>query len=331
MDAFPVARLRLLLTAGAWSPADGPDRLRSVLLDETLGRFVREINVLAAAVRERIPDALAARPPGPSPTAVLNGLVRRLEDHGIAPDLAAWAVSAWAEALDRPAEQPLAAPTGLTLPTAGGSLVEQIRLAEQRAAAARTAELRRRVQELAAAGDVAGALQVAEEIVALCPGDADAAAARDHLRARLPREAARPPRPWLINLLHQRFAGLPNTSVAPDVGAARRRAAVRTYADRLQPGEEILLVYSAAVFGGVGKGFVITETGLGWKDGWFHNPTRRPWAMLDPAAIRWDAGFGTSGLWFTPREKVFVFAADAARIGPAVRDTVADVRATLGL
>ncbi|HWS55297.1 MAG TPA: hypothetical protein VN228_14265, partial [Pyrinomonadaceae bacterium] len=99
MSDVPRQTLRALIAR------HGPDlcgdaRRCEALLRDLCGGHRREINLLVAAQRERVPlDLLAARRSMPR-DLLLARLARRLEDHlALTPDAARWAVESWALAL----------------------------------------------------------------------------------------------------------------------------------------------------------------------------------------------------------------------------------------
>lgn len=101
-------RQKLCEIVARYGAAVGEDpRLLEGLLKDLCGEHRREISVLVAAVRERVPTELSASSDSVPMEALVARLTTRLQDNqGIGDELAVWAVRAWAAALGRLAPMP---------------------------------------------------------------------------------------------------------------------------------------------------------------------------------------------------------------------------------
>jgi hypothetical protein len=87
----------------------GDARRCEALLRDLCGEQRRELNVLVAALKERIPtDLLSASDGIPKELLLARFTVRLHEDQGVIEELAKWAVESWALALGRIGEADLA-------------------------------------------------------------------------------------------------------------------------------------------------------------------------------------------------------------------------------
>ncbi|MCW5849677.1 MAG: right-handed parallel beta-helix repeat-containing protein [Anaerolineae bacterium] len=92
-------KLGEILTHYGRSVLDDPRRCEALLRD-LLPDHRREVHLLVAALRERVPADLLASNNGVPQSLLLAQLAQRLHDHlGIAPAFAGWAVETWAVAL----------------------------------------------------------------------------------------------------------------------------------------------------------------------------------------------------------------------------------------
>ena len=97
------ARLRLCeIIAKYGASLAGDARRCEALLRDLCGEQRRELNVLVAALKERIPtDLLSASDGIPKELLLARFTVRLHEDRGVIEELARWAVESWALALGR--------------------------------------------------------------------------------------------------------------------------------------------------------------------------------------------------------------------------------------
>ena len=120
MNDSPRQKLRELILYYGRSLCEDPRRCEALLKDHC-GQHKREIAVLMAALRDRIPRDLLHDSAGTPPSLLQARLVRRLYDNlGIAEAFAAWAVESWMLALGLPVE--LSAAPGPGPRRAGGPL-----------------------------------------------------------------------------------------------------------------------------------------------------------------------------------------------------------------
>jgi len=99
MDNFPRQKLSEIISQYSCKLIYDPRRLEALLRDHC-SAYKREVNVLAAALKERVPFELLKANDSFPQGVILARLVKRLmEDLGLSEDVAIWAVETWALAL----------------------------------------------------------------------------------------------------------------------------------------------------------------------------------------------------------------------------------------
>jgi hypothetical protein len=99
MSPEPRERLRDIVARFGTSIADDPRRCEGVLRD-LCGDHRREINLLVAALKERVPCELLTTSVAVPREVLMARLTRRMQDnHGTSQEFAYWAVESWALAL----------------------------------------------------------------------------------------------------------------------------------------------------------------------------------------------------------------------------------------
>ena len=100
LNEHPRKLLQTIIVQYGRSICDNPKRCESILR-EHCSDYKRELNLLIAALKEKIPQELLKAPVYASPDLTLRLLSQRLNDNlGIAEDFALWAVESWALALN---------------------------------------------------------------------------------------------------------------------------------------------------------------------------------------------------------------------------------------
>ena len=105
MNNEPAEKLRELITEYGTTLIDDPRRCEALLKDYC-GRYKREIHLLISAIREGVPAELLTASKDIPYCLQASRLTQRLcDDLGLMPEFAAWAVTAWTQALGVASEE----------------------------------------------------------------------------------------------------------------------------------------------------------------------------------------------------------------------------------
>jgi len=140
----------------------------------------------------------------------------------------------------------------------------------------------------------------------------------------LPEQHTHSNRTAMMEILHKNFGGMTNRFYfAPNI-PTRKLSNTRTqYAFFLRPGDEILLLYDATVFGGAREGFVITDSGIGYKS----NAEGEEAGFKTFEEIKSeDIHLDGSSLSLSPIDHWYVISSDMEKIAAAFKTALLDVR-----
>jgi hypothetical protein len=136
------------------------------------------------------------------------------------------------------------------------------------------------------------------------------------------------PREAMLRLLAKHFAGAPNVFIMPLIPEKKLRNVRDQYRPLLPPDNEPLLLYDGTLLGHARDGFCFFDSGLGWKGG-MAGVGFLAYGSLDPRQVKGDERIFASGLVLSAKAKASVLYQDVAKIVPAVRAALAEIRSLL--
>src|SRR5262249_25449063 len=98
-------------------------------------------------------------------------------------------------------------------------------------------------------------------------------------------------RETLLGILRKHFGSMSNPYLSPSIPARKVENTRTQYAAYLKPDDDILLVYDGTLWGGAKEGFIITDSGVGYKFDIGGNAGFKMFAAINPNEIRGEQSF----------------------------------------